>query len=80
MLEMIPMVMHNYSHFPCNFTVFCYLYQEDPDLLFQVFTVVLSSYWRKVDEQGHNLRSFVELLRNEVLKKIVIFLQGISNF
>jgi len=80
MLEMIPMVMHNYSHFPCNFTVFCYLYQEDMDLLFQVFAVMLSNYWCEVDKQGENLTSFIEMLRNELIKKIVVVLQGISSF
>lgn len=64
MLEIIPMVMHNYSQFPCNFTTFCYLYQEDLDLLFQAFAGIISSSWRDVEEQGENLRNFTELLRN----------------
>lgn len=80
MLEMIPMVLHNYSQFPCNFTTFCYLYQENPEQLFTMFAALLGNYWQEVKEPEGNVRNFTEMLRNEVLKKVVIVLQSISNF
>lgn len=45
MLELIPMVMHNYTQFPCNFTMFSYLYQEDVDIFFQVCSAIIAKYW-----------------------------------
>lgn len=44
MLEVIPMVVHNHSQFPCNFTTFCYFYNHDPTLMMNVFLKAISCY------------------------------------
>lgn len=76
----LPMIMYNQTEFPYSFTMFTYFYTQFGGDLFKVFAQLTRVFSQEVAEENPHVKSFNEMLRGEVLKRLVLILESFRNW